>query len=324
MVAWTDKRRSDLRQALDLHFTQFPDSPMRAIIAAPDIQDRIVRFDEADAAALKSQRSYLSVGRAALWATMLGTVIGAIALLPIEELMEGWQRNVIGGLQAVALLCGFLAATFCPPSDKWMLARATAEAARADVFRTIVRAGAGPRELLGPALACFRDAHLDWQLAFFRKRSGELHRSLGRLALYRVTAYALRALVGFFAVLIVVNLAVTLGLLWPQLGMIEEWLQIEEAGRWQLAFGVMASGILAFTTARAFMDRSGENAERYRRVASEVDELKRVELPRAETAAAAGDVEVVLDFCEKVQSVLSAEHLAWLYGAGNEGRPLAS
>ena len=49
----------------------------------------------------------------------------------------------------------------------------------------------------------------------------------------------------------------------------------------------------------------------------------RYDATQAESIAA-GDVEVVLDFCEKVQSVLTAEHLAWFYGAGNEGRPLES
>jgi hypothetical protein len=324
MPARTHKQKSDLRQALDQHLQRFPDSPIGGVIASPDIESRLARFDEADAAAVKRQRSHFSIGRAALWATMMGTFAGAFALLPVEERLDEWPRFAIEGIQAAALLLGFLASSLCPSSHEWMVARATAEAGRADVFRSIMSAGAGAKDLLGPALACFKDAHLEWQLGFFHKRSGELHRSLGRLALYRVAAYGLRALVVLFALLIFMNLAPTLGQYWPPLKAVGEWLQIwlqkwlqiEEPGRWQLGFGVMATGILAFTTARAFMDRSGENVERYRRAAREVEELKRVDLPKAEAAAGAGDVRAVLDFCERVQTVLSAEHLAWVYGSG--------
>ena len=123
------------------------------------------------------------------------------------------------------------------------------------------------------------------------------------------------------------NLAQTLGQYWSflktlgewlQTGL-QQWLQIDEPGRWQLGFGVMATGILAFTTARVFMDRSSENVERYRRAVQEVETLKRVELPKAEAEAAAGNASYVLAFCESVQSVLSSEHQAWLYGGGTEG-----
>jgi hypothetical protein len=34
---------------------------------------------------------------------------------------------------------------------------------------------------------------------------------------------------------------------------------------------------------------------------------------------AAGNASYVLAFCESVQSVLSSEHQAWLYGGGTEG-----
>jgi hypothetical protein len=328
MVAHTDeKKKSDLRQVLARHLQKFPKSPIAAVIDSPDIQARLARFDAADHIAVKKQKSHLSIGRAALWATMLGTVAGAIALLPIEKHIVGWPRAVIEGFQAVALLFGFLGSSFCPSSHHWRAARATAEAARADVFRAIVRAGAGARDLLVPALDCFKDAHLDRQLSFFRDRSTQFRRALFWLTPYRLVAYVLRGLVVLFAVLVFVNLAQTLGQYWSflktlgewlQTGL-QQWLQIDEPGRWQLGFGVMATGILAFTTARVFMDRSSENVERYRRAVQEVETLKLVELPKAEAAAAAGNASYVLAFCESVQSVLSSEHQAWLYGGGTEG-----
>jgi hypothetical protein len=159
-------------------------------------------------------------------------------------------------------------------------------------------------------LACFTDAHLDWQLGYYRRRIEAIRRSVVRLAIYNMAAYALRALVMLFAA------AVLLNLVWPELRM---WIEIDEPERWQLAFGVMATAIVAFTTARSYFEPGMESAERYQRAAREVEDLKHIELPKAEAAAAAGDVEAVLEFCEKVQSVLTAEHLAWFYGAGSEG-----
>jgi hypothetical protein len=241
---------------------------------------------------------------------MLGTVIGASALLPIYNDLDDWARWLVQGFQALALVVGVLAAWVCPSPYKWTLARATAEAARADLFRSIMRAGASAAELLGPTLACFKDAHLDWQLGYYRRRIEDIRRSVVRLTIYNMAAYALRLLVMLFAAVILLNLV------WP----VGEWIEIEEPERWQLGFGVMATAILAFTTARSYFEPGIVGVERYQRAVREVEDLKRVDLPRAEAAAATGDVKVVLDFCEKVQSVLSAEHLAWLYGAGNEGR----
>jgi len=318
------KKRSDLREALDQHLERNPSSPIAAVIASADIQSRLARFDVEDETALKRQKSHLRIGRAHLWATMFGTVLGAIALLPIEETIAGWPRVTIETLQVIALGLGFLGATLCPLPHHWRAARASAEAARADVFRAIVRAGAGARELLVPALACFKDAHLGRQLKFFHDRSGQFSRSLFWLRPYRLLAYVLRMLVVVFAVLAFINLAPTLGQYWPPLkdlgewlqAWLQQWFQIKEPGRWQLSFGIMATSLLAFTSARDFMDRSRENVERYRLAAKGVEMLKSAELPKAEAAAAAGNVQEVQAFCESVQSILSHEHQAWLFGGG--------
>jgi SMODS and SLOG-associating 2TM effector domain 3 len=329
MVALTKRKKkpSDLRAALNQHLARCPGSPIAAVVESADIQSRLAHFDVADETAVKMQKSHLRVGRAHLWVTMFGTVVGAIALLPIEKAIAGGPRMAIEAFQAIALALGFLGSTICPPSHHWRAARALAEAARADVFRAIVRAGAGARDLLVPALDCFKDAHLEWQLTFFQDRSRQFRRTLFWLTPYRLAAYALRGLVVLFALLVFVNIAPTLGQYWPVFKTLGEWLQawlqqwfqIKEPGRWQLGFGIMATGLLAFTSARDFMDRSRENVERYRRAAKEVKTLKRVELPNAEAAAAAGNVTDVQAFCENVQSVLSNEHQAWLYGGGTDG-----
>jgi hypothetical protein len=60
------------------------------------------------------------------------------------------------------------------------------------------------------------------------------------------------------------------------------------------------------------MDQDDRNATSYAATAALVEAIKRDDLPRAEAAAAAGDGATVEAFCEKVQTVLFAEHLAWI------------
>lgn len=287
---------------------------MCSVVADRDISERMARFEEADAIALHRQKPYLVAGRLALAATMIGTVVGAVVLLPVEHLIEGWPRSVIEGVQAVALVLAFIASSISTSAHPWMLARADAEAARADVFRAIMRAGASSKDLLLPALACFRDAHLDWQLGYLRKRSSENKQMQGQIVRYQWFAYGLRGLVAIIAALVIASMLAKLGWLWPQLRIPAEW--INQPGRWQLGLGVIATGILSFTTGRSFMDRHRENAERYSLTAKEVGTIRDERLSLAEADAKAGHVPQVLEFCEAVQSALSAEHLAWLAGRG--------
>jgi hypothetical protein len=309
MVAHRDENKSDLREALARHLQNYPNSPIRAVIDSTDIRDRLARFEEADVAAIRGQKSRLGIGKAGLWATMLGTVIGASALIPVYDYVADWAQWLIQGVQALALVFGVFAATICPSPYRWVLARASAEAARADLFRSIIRAGAAVKDLLGPALDCFNDAHTDWQLEYYRDRIAQIQRNLVWLALYRWTAYLLRGLVVLFAAAIFVKL------FWPELRVVAQWFDVEEPERWQLGFGVMATALVAFTTARSYMDPSVQSAERFREAADAVEALKREGLRHAKDAASAGNVTEVLAFCEAVQSVLSNEQLRWTYGA---------
>ena len=77
---------------------------------------------------------------------------------------------MIAALQALALVLTVLTMIWISwrrSLGRWMRARAEAEALRADVFRVILQAGDADAKLPA-ALACFRDAHLNWQLATTR------------------------------------------------------------------------------------------------------------------------------------------------------------
>ena len=197
MIAPAGKGQSDLRAALRLHLGKLPENaPLRGVIASDPIQKLVDLFDKADATAIKEQRTYRRLGRMALWATMAGTVVGALVLLPIDRWTTGWPRLVIQGLQAVALTLSLVATLWVgwrQSVGRWLRARAVAEGLRGDAFRAIVQAGADARDLLVPALACFKDAHLDWQLAYYTRRGAQHRRSAGNTAPYKLLGYLILA-----------------------------------------------------------------------------------------------------------------------------------
>jgi hypothetical protein len=309
-------RQSDLRLALELYLASLGSDggPMRQLIASPAIEDKLAAFDRADQVAIDAQGFYRRFCRFALRAMLIGAVMGGIVLLPIELFAREWPRRIIGAVQALALVASFIAVMWLGRRQSvglWMHARAQAEALRADVFRAIVRAGVDAKDLLPQVLACFKAAHLDWQLGYFRKRGGEHMKSAGRGTPFRLTAYVLTTASVLLACTGLLAVAGDFGILWEPLKDVAPHLQVKDAGRWQLGLGALASSVLAFASARTFLDQDERNAACYAATADQLDELVRTELADAEAAARAGQALPVLAVCEKVQSVLSAEHMAW-------------
>ncbi len=320
--------RSDLRQALDLHLGKLPaDAPLRALLTLPEIEHKLSEFDAADAIAIEEQRSYRRLGRFALRAMMVGALIGALALLPLDRWIDGWLRRAIELVQALALIVTFVAVMWSgwrQSVGQWMHSRAQAEKLRADVFRAIVQRGASDaKALLAPALACFKDAHLDWQLGYYRKSGREHRRAAGNATPYKIVAYLLTGVSVVLGVIGLVNFAAELGFPLPRAASWFRSLAVPEAGRWQLGLGAMASSILAFASARSFMDQDDRNASCYELAAKELERLGANDLPRAEAAAREGRAGEVTAFCESVQTVLSAEHLAWIFSRPREALVVA-
>jgi dihydroorotase-like cyclic amidohydrolase len=71
------------------------------------------------------------------------------------------------------------------------------------------------------------------------------------------------------------------------------------------------------------MDQDDRNASCYALTAEELQRLKDSNLRSAENAAASGNVAEVMAFCENVQKVLDAEHLAWLFARAQSIVPVA-
>lgn len=313
---------SDLRQALALHLRGKPaDAPVRALIAAPAVEHKLAAFDAADAVAVKQQRAYRRVGRFSLWCMLIGALAGALVLLPLGAWIDGGPRKVIAAMQALALLFTVLTMIWISwrgSLGRWMRARAEAEALRADVFRALLQAGVAQAQLPA-ALECFREAHLDWQLGYYRKRGGEHRKAAGSATPYKMLAYLLMGVSILLALVGLASFAAEAGVSIPR---VSDWLRslvIPDSPRWQLGLGTMASSLLAFASARSFMDQDDRNASCYELAAAELDRLLASDWKNAQTAAEAGDAGAVLAFCERVQSVLSAEHLAWIFARPRDG-----
>ena len=74
------------RQAIEAYLaTQPPDTPIAAVVASRDVEERIGAFERADVAAVEHQTSYRRMYRFALWTTTVGAITGALSLLPVGD-----------------------------------------------------------------------------------------------------------------------------------------------------------------------------------------------------------------------------------------------
>jgi hypothetical protein len=311
-------RISDLRKAIDAHVDGLSqEAPIRVVLGSDEIQSRIVQFDWADAIALKEQRSYRGFRLLALWATMVATFVGAFTLLPLQEGLAPWQRSLIQVLQAVAVILSFIATIWVgvrQSVQQWLQSRAVAERLRGDVFRALIRGGGKePTRLLAPALACFKDAHLNWQIDFYAERAARYRRRAGGFDPYKMAGYLLLAVAVLFGSVVLLKWAASeLKGQWPQLHAAVEWIRLEHPERYQLGLSAMATSILAFATMRSFIDVDDRNASVYPLTAAALQGVRAAGLENAEAAAAGGDPAKVMDFYDSVQSILDKEHLAWM------------
>src|SRR5690242_19750783 len=201
--------QSHLRRTL----TQYCDgSPhLRSLIDSSELGRLLSGYDRANASAISLQRQYLGMARLGLYAATLGTIIGAVFLLPLE-ISANPVAKVIGGLiQNGTLVLSFFAIQWLiwkQLSVRWLDAREDAERLRREIFSTIVEANlldpAVDRTSMAARLECFIKCYLDDQRFYFRKRGQQHARAFGQLTPLKVLAYV------FAAVSILVGLASTL------------------------------------------------------------------------------------------------------------------
>ena len=216
-------------------------------------------------------------------------------------------------LQTISLVVAVVAVLWISlfqPVDQWMQARAKAESIRADVFRGIMLApgaGADASQLLRENFACFKSAHLDSQLSFFNRRGGQALRSCGRATPVRLGGYVLTVFAVLFGLAAFVNGWHELGLpIWRPVLSAADWFLVPHAKSLATWPRDGASSLLAFASAKSLMDQDERNATCYRAAADQIKVVVDADLAKTEQAAANGDAEKVLAFCERVQSILAA------------------
>ena len=317
------RQSSDLRQALDQFLGTVPqDAPIRKVISSKPIEEELKAFDQADDVALRKQASYRRGGRFALWAGVIAAVVWAILLFPMEGLVSEPLLQGMGALRFFFLILMFLAIWWVSARGslvKWMDERTKAERIRGDVMRGLIEASADRSELLSQALACFKFAHLDWQLGFFKKRVREHDVTDRQQDPYRNLARFFKGAAVVFGAIAGINIIEALGYSLPFLS---GPFHVSHAHRWEAGLSALGSCVLAFVSARASLDRGALVAAFYALAAADLEKLKSEQLPKAEAAAESGNVRDVLAFADQVQNALDTEHRVWrVVGKGSVKPP---
>ncbi len=307
------------RQAIEEFLSKLPgDAPVAAIARSAAVQAELAAYESADVEAMLAQARYQTWGRRGIRATTFGIIIGAILLFPVEQVINGVPRMIVGGMQTLALAATFgatLLLSWLKPAGEWMSSRAEAERRRGKTFATILKApapsGADPKTVLTQKLALLQAAHVKDQLRYFERRA-EQHKALAsQFSPLRILGYLLVAgatLLGLAA------LAKQLGAALPQtVDALATALVIPDANRWQLGITTIASGVLAHATARTLMDEDERKATLYEITAQKLKILITRDLPKVEAAVSNGDGASLQKYFTDVRSILDQEHAVWSF-----------
>jgi hypothetical protein len=316
------RTKSDLRVALNTFLVTLPtDAPLRGVIASREVTTRIALFDRIDAVAVGMQRAYSHAERLARWASLMVAVVVPLKLMPIEALLPSWASLIVNALWLLSIFLTLLAIGWISlrrPVAQRMQHRAQAERVRADVFRTIIRLSAAVPGALAEGLACFKSAHLNWHIDYYLRRAQQLRDTYATAARttarVRLSGYALSACAALIGLIAIANVLAALGFPVPYLPFFQ-WFVVNEPDRWQLGLNAASLSILAFANSLApagSIDSDIRNVSTYPWAASELKRQEIKELPQAEIAANEGRMSEVVAFCETVQAVIDAEHLAWV------------
>lgn len=307
------------RAVIDDHLARLDaNAPIRAIVSAPQVQQRLAEFEAADACALAEQARFRKWARRGLRATTFGVLVGALILLPLDAFFAGTPRRVIGALQTTALLVTFgatLLTLWLKPLDQWVRFRAEAETLRGRIFDEIMSepapAGSDAAEVATQRLDLLMAAHVQDQLAFFKKRSRQHGRVASHFSPIRIVGYLLiiaAGLVGGAALLHSLGLPLP-----PNFAALIERIVLADANRWQLGIATMASGILAHATSRALMEEDERKAALYKVTAERLQELIDDNLPATKADCAIGSETRLRQFFRDARHIMDQEHAVWTF-----------
>ena len=294
-------------------------TPLRAIVAGPEVQRELADYAAADEHALKEQASYRFWGRLRLLATTLGVVVGAVLLLPLEIFVPGDARvglgKVLGHLKSVFPSIAFIAivlAHWLKPLEEWMKSRADAEQLRGSIFETIMNAApdrVSPAALATDKLELLMKAHINDQLGFFKKRMVQHQAAASSFSPIRLFSYALYFIA---SVLGAVVAAYAMGMPFPEtLRQFANAVPEPEVNRWHLGLSTMASGLFAHAMQRTLMEDDQRKASLYRLTADKLDALIAQDLAGVQAACARGEEAALHKFFGDARAILEQEHMVW-------------
>lgn len=296
-----------------------PDAPIRALVADPALDDRLKVYEDADADAGRAQRGYMRWAQVALALMTLATIISSAMLLPLEKLVPGsgaW-RGIVSGLQSAANATALLVVWWLNRSgavQTWMTHRAEAERLRGDYFRALLvapaPAGIDTARLWRQKLDLLDAAHLDYQRGYLasaarRHQKGASSRAWPRALATIVTMAGIGvgtlALLFGFGVPLPEELGAAIGIV------------LDDPTRWQLGLNTAGSALIAYASARAMVTQDERNAALYSVTRQRLKALRTSECRRAvQEAADRGNSVTVLAYAEAAQSILDADHQAWM------------
>jgi hypothetical protein len=312
------RKKSDLEQAVWMYLQTVPaEAPIRKVLASAEIRQQLAAFDRADHTALRQQRRYWQAGWLARLAALLGVLLVPIELLPLERWLPPWSPMAVNGLRGLTLLLTFVAIILLGlrrSAVRWKQARGEAEKVRGEFFRKVVAAG-GRAGALDQALACFKAAHLDWQIGFYDKRIRDLPRRIkaeaNQVNPFRLVGIVLSLGAATLGGITLLKYLAAEGVM-PSLSSTLSW--FPEPARWQHGLNATASSLLAFAGARFLTYEDISSAALYPWARAELARVETGELGDAQAAAARGDVATVQAFCARVQRIFDTEHGVWVSG----------
>ncbi len=283
--------------------------------AAPQLADVLrgsgpetdaAEYERLDADAIGAQHDFKRTAARANGAILLTTWLGAAVLA--ASTLDGLLGSEVSRVVAVAcgaagVVAGALGAMWLQRLkrgelfNRWMRARARAEAQRVRYFERVVSApdpggGSPPLPLL--QLEYVRRYLLDVELAFYRRRGADHRRGADRSLRLEGIALVLATVgTGIGALLVAAAGA-----------------ELAAAS----ALGIAGAALAGFAQSREAVTQDARNAERYERTREALVAV-RERLDAVRAAAAVGDADPVRHFFESVVEQVSVEHRQWLDAA---------
>jgi len=261
-------------------------------------------YERVDARAGEWQKRFKKHMKIATWSIFCATSFAAL-LAASASVQDTVSEPLLRAMQvacgATSIATSVVSALFLYIASrgrelqKWMQSRAEAETARLGYFKGVVQKVCDnypdQPQLLLAALEFFRRYQLEIQQRFYEGRNKDHENDRGRTVLIGVSAAAILALGS--------ALGGGLGTL------------VDPKFAPLAALGTIGAALALVASRREEINQSERNAERYRRTAGHLREIRKKHL-EVQKAVAQGNTSVILDYVDAIQNQLSLEHRQWL------------